>query len=61
MRITGVRPPSEEIPDSWSSEVEHLLFVGCRDEEGVGVGVLVVSDLDDELWDAQANVVEKPE
>lgn len=35
-----------------------LLFVRSGDEECVDLGVLVMSDLDDELWDSQPDVVE---
>lgn len=37
------------------------LFVCGRDEEGVHPGVFVVSDLDNEFWDAEPYVVQKPE
>lgn len=35
-----------------------LLFIRSSDEECVDLRVLVMSDLDDELWDSQSNVVE---
>lgn len=35
-----------------------LLFIRSRDEECVDLRVLVMSDLDDELWDSQSNMVE---
>lgn len=43
--------------NDWASS---LLFVRCGDKEGVDSGVLVMSDLDDELWDSQPDVVEEP-
>lgn len=35
-----------------------LLFIRSSDEECVDLRVLVMSELDDELWDSQSNVVE---
>lgn len=35
-----------------------LLFIRGGDEERVDLRVLVMSDLDDELWDSQPDVVE---
>lgn len=49
---------------SWGKKriFEHaemvLLFICSSDEECVDLRVLVMSDLDDELWDSQSNVVE---
>lgn len=44
----------------WNDWASSLLFVRCGDKEGVDSGVLVMSDLDDELWDSQPDVVEEP-
>lgn len=37
---------------------ESLLFICSGDEECVDSCVLVMSDLDDELWDSQPDVVQ---
>lgn len=38
-----------------------LLFECCRDEEGVCLGVLMLPNLNADLWDTNANLVEKPQ
>lgn len=38
-----------------------LLFECCRDEEGVRLGVFVLPNLDADLWDADANLVQEPQ
>lgn len=40
--------------------VSSLLFVCCRDEEGIHSGLFVMADLDKEFRDAETYVVQKP-
>lgn len=44
-----------------TSRVGLLLFERCRDEEGVCLGVLMLPNLNADLWDADANLVEEPQ
>lgn len=38
-----------------------LLFECCRDEEGVRLGVFMLPNLNADLWDADANLVQEPQ
>lgn len=38
-----------------------LLFERCGDEEGVCLGVFMLPNLNADLWDAEANLVEEPQ
>lgn len=46
--------------DTMSNWASPLLLICGGDKEGVDSGVLVMPDLDDELWDSQPDVVEEP-
>lgn len=56
LKMTATQSRLKRLND-WASS---LLFVCCGDKEGVDSRVLVMPDLDDELWDSQPDVVEEP-